>query len=74
MDKNKESFEEEIDNLRNILNELESGDLPLNESLKKFEEGISLYSSCIETLEDAKEKISILKIKKDGFEEEDFNL
>ncbi len=36
------TFEEAIQNLENIVNELETGKLTLDESVKKFEEGIAL--------------------------------
>ena len=65
MKKNSEGFEEKLENLSTILETLESGELTLTESLDKFEKGISLYSSCIELLENASEKVSILKTNLD---------
>lgn len=65
MKKNSEGFEEKLENLSTILETLESGELTLTESLDKFENGISLYSSCIEILEKASEKVSILKTNLD---------
>lgn len=53
-------FESSLKKLENIVRELESGDVGLDESLKKFEEGISLYRNCRGSLESAEKKIKIL--------------
>lgn len=53
-------FEASLKKLEQIVRELESGDVGLNESLTRFEEGISLYKQCRETLENAEKKIKIL--------------
>ena len=54
------SFEEKIKDLEDIAQELESGNLDLNESMKKFEEGMKLSKECTEILEEAEKKIMIL--------------
>jgi exodeoxyribonuclease VII small subunit len=53
-------FEKSLKELEKIVRELESGDVDLDESLKKFEQGIQLYKNCRETLENAEKKIKIL--------------
>lgn len=53
-------FEASLKKLEQIVRELESGDVGLNESLTRFEEGITLYKQCRETLETAEKKIKIL--------------
>lgn len=53
-------FEASLKKLEQIVRELESGDVSLNESLARFEEGISLYKECRQTLEGAEKKIKIL--------------
>ncbi len=53
-------FEASLKKLEQIVRELESGDVGLNESLNRFEEGITLYKQCRETLETAEKKIKIL--------------
>ena len=53
-------FESSLKKLEQIVRELESGDVGLNESLSRFEEGITLYKQCRETLESAEKKIKIL--------------
>ena len=66
------SFEENIENLENIVTELEKGDLNLDESMKKFEEGMKISRDCTKILEEAEKKITIL-LEKDGeTAEEDF--
>jgi exodeoxyribonuclease VII small subunit len=51
--------------LETIVGELEKGDLPLDESLKIFEEGIRLSKTCLKMLEDAERKVEILVQEKD---------
>ncbi len=64
------SFEENMQGLETIVQELEKGDLNLEDSIKKFEEGIELSKKCNEILEDAEKKITILIKKEDKIEEE----
>ena len=58
--KNTKSIESRLSELEAILEELESGDLELDQALKKFEQGIKLSRECQKTLEDAELKIKIL--------------
>lgn len=58
-------FEECLQRLEVIVKEMERGDLPLEQSLKLFEEGVELSGSCRKELEEAEGKIEIL-IKQDG--------
>jgi exodeoxyribonuclease VII small subunit len=58
-------FEESLQRLEVIVKEMERGDLPLEQSLKLFEEGIALSGSCRKELEEAEGKIEIL-LKHDG--------
>lgn len=53
-------FEDALARLETIVNELEKGDLPLNDSLKIFEEGIKLSKSCLKMLDDAERKVEIM--------------
>ena len=52
--------------LEEIVNEMENEKLPLDKSLKLYEEGIGLVAKCSEELESAKRKIQILQQGKDG--------
>jgi len=66
----KVNFEESMQNLENIVQELEKGELNLEDSIKKFEEGIKLSKKCNEILEEAEKKITILINKEDKIVEE----
>ncbi len=54
------SFEKSLVELEEIVQKLEEGDLPLEESLELFEKGISLSRSCRERLTNAERRIEIL--------------
>ena len=54
------NFEEAMKKLEQITVELEKGDLSLDESVKKFEEGIKLSKECNKILEDSEKRINIL--------------
>ena len=58
--KNTKSIESRLSELETILEELESGDLELDQALKKFEQGVKLSRECQKTLDDAELKIKIL--------------
>ena len=60
------SFETALAALEDIVKKLELGTLPLEESLKAYEEGIALVRVCNERLEDAKARVSILSCGPDG--------
>tara|TARA_B100001996_G_scaffold195010_1_gene149309 strand:+ start:544 stop:777 length:234 start_codon:yes stop_codon:yes gene_type:complete len=63
------SIESKLNDLEKILEELESGNLELDESLKKFEKGVKLSRECQKALEEAELKIKVLM----GDELEDSN-
>lgn len=65
-----ESFETSLEKLEKLVDELESGELGLDKSLKKFETGLELYKKCRESLKSAEKKISILT---ESLKEEDYN-
>ena len=52
--------------LEEIVSEMEQEKLPLDRSLKLYEEGIGLVAKCSEELESAKRRIKILQQGKDG--------
>ncbi|MDG2228922.1 MAG: exodeoxyribonuclease VII small subunit [Gammaproteobacteria bacterium] len=58
--KENQSIEQSLSKLENILEELENGELELDQALQKFEEGIKLSRQCQKTLEEAEMKIKIL--------------
>jgi exodeoxyribonuclease VII small subunit len=54
------SFEEGMQQLETIVQELENGDLSLEIALKKFEEGVKLSKLCSRKLDETERKVSIL--------------
>lgn len=56
----KKSFEENLKELESIVTKLESGEISLEESLERFEQGTKLYKECKEILSVAEKKISVL--------------
>ncbi|OKZ57582.1 MAG: exodeoxyribonuclease VII small subunit [Clostridium sp. 26_21] len=69
----KENFEQSMESLENIVTELEDGKLNLDESVKKFEEGMKIAQKCNNMLENAEKKISILLEKNGELEESEFD-
>jgi len=61
--KNKGTFEESLHRLETIVEQLERGDVPLEEALKLFEEGIQLSKTCGEKLSQA--ELSLKRLGKD---------
>ncbi len=54
------NFEKSLADLEQLIGEMEGGELPLEESLKKFEQGIELIRGCQSALSDAEQKVEIL--------------
>ncbi len=59
-------FEEALARLEAIVAELERGELPLEDSMRIFEEGIKLSKVCLKMLDDAERRVEILVKDKDG--------
>lgn len=67
------TFEEKLKQLESIAQELESGNLTLDESINKFELGMKLSKECTEKLDKTEKKINILIKGEDGeYEEQEF--
>ena len=67
------TFEENMEELEQIVKELEEGKLNLDKSVEKFEEGMKISKTCNEMLENAEKKVTILlendgEIKENQFE------
>ncbi len=62
------NLEKSLTDLEALVEELESGDLPLDKAMKKFEEGIKLTRGCQAALKEAEQKVAIL-MKTAGGEE-----
>lgn len=59
-------FEDSLKRLEKIVDDLEKGDLSLDEALKKYQEGIELSRACSQRLDNAKKKIDLLSKNKKG--------
>lgn len=71
--KEEKSFEDMMKELEEISLKLENGDLTLDESVTKFEEGMELSKKCSKILENAEKKITILLEDGEKLKEEEFN-
>jgi exodeoxyribonuclease VII small subunit len=75
--KKKEKFEEALQKLEAIVAKMEEGDLPLEEALKAFEEGVRLAKFCTSKLDEAERKVEKLirdqsgKVQTTPFSEEE---
>lgn len=68
----KKTFENALSRLESITDELEEGELSLEKSLKKFDEGIALVEFCNHKLEEAKNRVELLLKKDDRLQAESF--
>lgn len=68
-EKKEKSFEENLVNLEEIVKKLESGDTPLDDAIKDFNEAMNLAKLCDEKLKNAEESLAKI-VKEDGTLEE----
>ncbi|HMB30876.1 MAG TPA: exodeoxyribonuclease VII small subunit [Desulfohalobiaceae bacterium] len=59
MTKKDKSYEQQIQRIQEIVNQLEKGDIPLEQSLALFKEGTELVQHCRKQLNEAKHKVQI---------------
>ncbi len=59
-------FEKSLERLEKIVQDLENGDVSLEDALKKYEEGIRLSRACQQQLAEAEKKIEVLSRQPDG--------
>jgi exodeoxyribonuclease VII small subunit len=74
--KKEKSFEESLERLEEVVGKLEQGDLPLEEAMKLFQEGMSLSKSCSQRLSVAETEVKRLvaageKLQLESFEDID---
>ena len=72
MPKKELSFEEAINKLVEIVDSLENGDFPLEESLKLYEEGVKLVNICTTKINNVEKSVKILSNSNGELVEEDF--
>ncbi|MFR2571579.1 MAG: exodeoxyribonuclease VII small subunit [Clostridia bacterium] len=68
------NFEEQMEELEKIITELENGNLNLDDSVLKFEEGMKISKQCSKMLENAEKKITILLNDNGELKEEKFEV
>lgn len=64
------SFEQAMSKIQDILNQLEKGEIPLNEATTLFEEGLELITFCENQLTFFEEKVDALKARKMDIDDE----
>ncbi|MDJ0874562.1 MAG: exodeoxyribonuclease VII small subunit [Desulfobacterales bacterium] len=70
----RKKFEASLKDLEQIVKELEAGDLPLEEAIKRFENGMALSKACSQMLDETEQKVSqLIKDGEDTFREQDFD-
>ena len=62
----KKTFEQAMKQLEQIVQDLDSGDMPLEKAIKTFEEGIQLSKFCSEKLDETEKRITILMQRDNG--------
>ena len=62
----KKTLEQAMKKLEQIVQDLESGDMPLEKAIKKFEEGVQLSRFCSKKLDETEKRITILVQNPDG--------
>ena len=73
----KEGFEDHLEALEKIVEQLEQGELTLDAALERFEEGVKRLKACRDLLTKAEEKVKILvrdaegELKEEPFESEE---
>jgi exodeoxyribonuclease VII small subunit len=70
----KMTFEAAMNRLEDIVQQLENGRIGLDEAIKIFEEGMSLYRQCQAQLQEAEKKVEMLVKTEDGFQVETIEL
>ena len=74
MNKTNQTFEDSMTRLEQIVRAMERGDVPLEESLKLFQEGTELVQRCQKLLDDANLQVKKIMVAQDGSPlEEDFH-
>ncbi len=70
----KKTFEKAMEQLEQVVADLETGDIPLDKALQKFEEGMALSKFCADRLDETEKKVSLLLADSQGqLEEHDFS-
>lgn len=65
-DQHGKKFEAALEELESVVEQLENGELPLEESLAAFEQGVGLVKYCNQKLTEAEQRVELLVKDKDG--------
>lgn len=68
--KKKQTFEERLTQVEDLIAEMESGALPLEDALKRYEEGMQALTALEKELLSAQQRLTVLRRVADGTEEE----
>jgi len=68
--KKKLTFEERLAQVEALIGEMENGTLPLEDALKRYEEGMNALTALEKELQSAQQKLTVLRRAADGAEEE----
>ena len=68
------NFEKALKELESLIEDMEQGELSLEDSLKRFEKGISLTAECQQALQKAELKVQELVVKNGKLLENDFDI
>ena len=63
---NEMNFEDAMKALEDVVNRLEAGDVPLEESIKLYERGAELKAHCRKKLSEAEEKVALITLDENG--------
>jgi len=72
MSAKQESFEKSLERLQKIVDQLESGELPLEKGVSLYKEGLGLAGSCRKQLDDA--RLAVSKVTPEGLVPFDANI
>ncbi len=64
--KKKPSFEDQLNALEQLISGMEKGEMPLEESLRAYEEGMKMASQLEQELQNATQRLTVLRTGKDG--------
>ncbi len=64
--KKKPSFEDQLNALEQLISSMEKGEMPLEESLRAYEEGMKMASQLEQELQNATQRLTVLRTGKDG--------
>lgn len=68
--KKKLTFEQQLESVEALIDQMEGGALPLEESMKRYEEGLAMLTAMEKELQQATQRLTVLRQKADGIDEE----